>query len=264
MEQVQNDMRRVGKAKEILAEDRAMELQSKRPQLKAESYMARPEPTEPQPRGGGDAGLARLVGRGKKHSKKQMEHESDDEMEGGGKHQGKMLGEHLKQLHGAGFLSTFAKGLLSAMGEGRAGAGMAGAGMAGAGVLEIRHGGRGYAGAGSDVSHAQHVPVQDLPVSGHSVPPGGLAPMTMGNAPQAPESFRRNQVGMGRAGAGRAGAGRAGAGRAGAGRAGAGMAGAGDKPKRSSERGQMISKLMKEHGMSLGEASKYLKEHGNK
>jgi hypothetical protein len=27
-------------------------------------------------------------------------------------------------------------------------------------------------------------------------------------------------------------------------------------------RGAMISKLMKEHGMSLGEASRHLKEHG--
>jgi hypothetical protein len=32
--------------------------------------------------------------------------------------------------------------------------------------------------------------------------------------------------------------------------------------KKSSQRGQMISRLMKEHGMTLGQASKHLKEHG--
>jgi hypothetical protein len=48
---------------------------------------------------------------------------------------------------------------------------------------------------------------------------------------------------------------RAGAGRAGAGRAGAGVS---DARKR---RGQAVSRLMREEGMSLGEASKYLKEH---
>lgn len=37
-------------------------------------------------------------------------------------------------------------------------------------------------------------------------------------------------------------------------------AGASDKRR---SRGQMISKLMKEKGMSLGEASKYIKEHGS-
>lgn len=45
---------------------------------------------------------------------------------------------------------------------------------------------------------------------------------------------------------------------AGAGRAGAGATGAGDIRKR---RGQAVSRLMREEGMSLGQASKYLKEH---
>jgi hypothetical protein len=101
---------------------------------------------------------------------------------------------------------------------------------------------------------------------------------------------------MGRAGAGRAGAGRAGAGRAGAGMAGASNGtmegegflgdllggipilgsvvkgiglGKGEKKAKASKatgarsaRGAMVSKLMKEQGMSLGEASRYIKEHG--
>jgi hypothetical protein len=45
----------------------------------------------------------------------------------------------------------------------------------------------------------------------------------------------------------------------GAGRAGAGATGAGDARK---ARGQAVSRLMKEKGMSLGEASRYVKEHG--
>jgi hypothetical protein len=55
--------------------------------------------------------------------------------------------------------------------------------------------------------------------------------------------------------------GRAGGGRAGGGRAG-GAAPMEKAAKKSSQRGQMISKLMKEQGMTLGEASKHLKEHG--
>lgn len=45
----------------------------------------------------------------------------------------------------------------------------------------------------------------------------------------------------------------------GAGRAGAGATGAGDARK---ARGQAVSRLMKEKGMSLGEASRYVKENG--
>jgi len=48
--------------------------------------------------------------------------------------------------------------------------------------------------------------------------------------------------------------------RCGAGRAGAGATGAGMDARKA--RGQAVSKLMKEKGMSLGEASKYVKEHG--
>lgn len=60
-------------------------------------------------------------------------------------------------------------------------------------------------------------------------------------------------------GKGRAGAGRAGAGSTGAGSAGAGSTGAGDKRK---ARGAAVSKLMKEQGMSLPQASSYLKQNG--
>ena len=65
-------------------------------------------------------------------------------------------------------------------------------------------------------------------------------------------------LGLGKAGAGKAGAGRAGAGKAGAGKAGAGKRQASEKMKK---RGALVSKLMKKHNMSLGQASKYIKEN---
>ena len=64
MEQIQNELRKAGLAKRGLARHRAMELGMKHPQLM--EFDNQPEPTEPPMRGsGGDAGLARLVGRGK-------------------------------------------------------------------------------------------------------------------------------------------------------------------------------------------------------
>jgi len=126
---------------------------------------------------------------------------------------------------------------------GRVVSGLAGRGRAGGGMC----------GAGQQVGHSEMSGAkQGLPGSGtggQDVPPGGVAPVAYGSPPQAPASFARNTAGMGRPRA------------VGMGRAG------GAKPmekaaKRSSQRGQMISKLMKEHGMTLGQASKHLKENG--
>jgi hypothetical protein len=259
MEQVQNDLRRAQGAKNELAERRALEKSMQRPQLM--EYNNEPVPTEPQPRSGGAAGLARVVGAGRKKKamamKKAMEMEKESEsesekMEGGAYSQGRMLGEHIKKLHGEGFLGDLVKGISSLFGMGAAGGGMAGAGRAGGGMA----GGKTY-----QVAHAMMSPAMDglagQALGGQDVPPGGVAPVAYGNVPQAPKSFQRNSVGMGRAGGGMAGAGTLHITHSGMGAAG------GEKKKRApSQRGQMISRLMKEKGMSLGEASKYIKEHG--
>jgi len=146
-------------------------------------------------------------------------------------------------------------------------------GLFGAGVR--KRGGAGpisHPPSGLQVSHALMSPAQQgLPgqaLGGQDVPPGGVAPVAYGNVPQAPSSFKRNTVGMGRpAGAGKK------VSEQGREDDKLGMevamlrkkvdkdiAGAGKK--KSSVRGQMISKLMRENpGLTLGQASKYLKEN---
>lgn len=316
MEQIQDRLRCAGQMKQRLAANRAMEKAAQRPQLLRSSEL---EPTESQKchGSGGAAGLARLVGNGKRKHKKasggtdgvmlegqgvisdlnipivsgiarifglgkgemsesESDHESEKkELKGGARHQGERLAKHLAELHGAGFLDDFAQGFMSvikpaagvlSMLPGPIGtAARVASGVLGAGKpRRVRGGNAPHSSRAVPVVHASMEPAKmGLPggaLGGQDVPPGAVAPVGYGNPPQAPAEFKRNTVGMGRAGAGkRAGAGGAGAGkRAGAGGAGAGMAGAGGK---RAERGAKISKLMREHGMSLGAASKYLKEH---
>lgn len=88
---------------------------------------------------------------------------------------------------------------------------------------------------------------------GQDVPPGAVAPIALGSAPEAPESFRNanppqfatkgdyasEQV------------------------VGGAMCGGAAKPKRApNARAQAMGKLMREKKMSMAEASRYLKEHG--
>jgi hypothetical protein len=207
--------------------------------------------------------------------------------------EGKMLADHLGKLHGSGFLDDFAKGFMSVIRPvaqvasfipgpigmaGRVVSGLAGRGRAGGG----RAGGaRCVGGAGpsaqtgsNQIAHSAMSPAQaGLPGSatgGQDVPPGGMAPVAYGNVPQAPASFKRNTVGMGRAGGGKLkvlhegmvhGGGPLHLEHEGNGRSG-GRKAMPKEAKKSSQRGQMISRLMKEHGMTLGQASKHLKEHG--
>ena len=63
MEQIQNKLRLAQRAKNEMANARAMEKQAQRPQMLA--YDNEPVPTEPQPMSGGDAGLARVIGAGR-------------------------------------------------------------------------------------------------------------------------------------------------------------------------------------------------------
>ena len=321
MEQIQNELRRAGYAKKELAQHRAMELQAKHPQLA--EYDNEPEPTEAPMRGsGGEAGLARLVGKGrrrkaggtngvmkqmkgdgvisdlnipivsgiarifglgkgrkgKKKSMEEAEMSSDSEsekgekLEGGARHQGKMLGEHLMKLHGAGFFDDFAKGFMSVIKPvagiasmmpgtigtvGRVASGILGNGQPKRGRGRPRKmcgGNAPHASTGNAIEHAEMAPAySSLPgagLGGADVPPNGIAPMAYGNVPQAPASFKRNTVGMGRP-------------RKALGADGHGMAPAPKMAGGRSARGQMISKLMKEKGLTLGQASKWLKEHGS-
>jgi hypothetical protein len=228
MEQKQNELRASQGKKNELAGMRAMEKYARHPQLS--DHSAELEPTEPPKRGCGDAGLARIVGKGKpKKAMKEEDGGSNGHLEGGARHQGRLLAEHLMKMHGAGFLDDFYGG------------------MKGCGKLTITHG------AGDQIAHAPMMPASvGMPgaaAGGQDVPRGAVAPRAYGNVPQAPAAFARNAVGEGR------------------------PRGRPRKASRSSSpvpvvvggarqaRGQMISKLMREHGMTLGQASKYLKEH---
>ena len=298
-------LRQASAARSALGAERAMELQSRHPQLSEHDNQV--EDTSPAALSGGAAGLARVIGKGKrKPAAKKMggtngKMESESEMEGGMSHmsggarQGKMLADHLEKLHGKGFLQDFASGLMSgvkSLSSAASGIPVVGSilGLPAKGIEaaekigEAVHGpvrrrgvdyavGKGrrgrprkYAtveemkGAGQQGGLVYHAPVQDvkLPGSGtggQDVPPGGVAPRVYGNPPQAPASFERNTVGMGA----RAGGARSGGGKLTITHGGAAM----PKSKRApSARNMMISKLMKEKGMSLPEASKYIKEHG--
>jgi hypothetical protein len=146
-------------------------------------------------------------------------------MEGGAKY-GKMLREHFMKMKGSGFVDDFAQGFM--------------------GVVK-----------------------PDI----HSTLRGNTGPVMSNPAKMKDMEIKKS------AGAGRAGAGRAGAGRCRGGKEqedaemmmGNGLLGKDGKGQRKmaggavdarKARGQAVSKLMREKGMSLGEASRYVKEHG--
>lgn len=184
---------------------------------------------------------------------KEMESESEDEGEGevkgGAMRQGSMLAKHIEGKYGMPYLRSFIDGMsksapaVSAVVKGRGSHKM----MRGCGTSML----------------AIHAPMssalsgeEGAALGGQDVPPGGEAPMAYGNPPQAPASFQRNTVGMGYAGAGRAGGARAGAGKLKI------IHEGGAKPKRSNARAAVVKRVMAEKGMSMIEASKYVKEHG--
>lgn len=301
MEQKLESHRQARMKGKALSDGRAMELQMQSPQTYDRNTF---EETTPQGRGGalcggGEAGLRRVVGTGKPRGRPrkamntmcggaatlndQMGTDADacgGGMVGGAKEMGKALAKQLKDLHGKEFADKFHKGLMDEL-----------SGSAMPDMMEMMdkkskkvRGGAGPMSAppmGRQVVHArmsstqQGLPGQGL--GGQDVPPGGLAPIAYGNTPQAPASFARNTIGMGRpAGAGMyggampAGAGmvcstkeRGGAkallGRPGHGTQQGGVVSGGGR----SARGQAIAKLMREKGLTLGQASKHLKEHGS-
>lgn len=222
------------------------------------------------------------LGKGKKKSAAKAEMSGSDsdsdegKMTGGASHQGKMLGEHLMKLHGGGFFDDFAKGFMSVIKPaaaiasmfpgtvgtvGRVASGILGNGAPPRGRGRPRKmcgGNAPHSSTANAIGHAMLGSIDGLKpgggLGGQDVPPNGIAPVGYGNPPQAPASFKRNTVGMGRP---RKTLGADGHGMAPAPK----MSGAGSGAR--SARGQMISKIMRERGLTLGQASKYLKEHGS-
>jgi hypothetical protein len=328
---------RAGRAKlGMLGKSRAMEHQMKAPQLMDDADLPGSPEMTGSGAGGGEAGMKRVIGSAKPRGRPKKitggavvvggAMSLNDHLEGdgkcgssngvmtGGAKMGKELGEHIMKLHGEGFFSDFLGGLKSVL---KPIAGVASflpgpigtVGRVASGLMGGAKKGKMYGGegpisgrpSGVQVSHARMSRAEDgLPgqaLGGQDVPPGGLAHVAYGNAPQAPASFKRNTVGEGKPMLGEKGKGTRkmagegflsdlgipvvsniaglfglGAEKKARGRpkkgsalpAGAGLAGAGPVAgagKRSA-RGQMISKLMKEKGMSLPEASRFLKENG--
>ncbi len=202
-------------------------------------------------KGGGDAGLARVIGKGRKRQTKKdkedeklaaeimhlkgkgshkgkgklkIEHGDDsesDEETGGARLSGKMLREHLEKLHGGRYAQRFLKG----------------AGLVGAEFGRP---------TGREVAHAQMVaPVAGRARGGENLVPGAISPVAMGNAPQAPKSFARNSIGMSRAGEMMTGR---------------GAVEATAALSKRQARGKRIAEIMRSKGVSLAEASKMLKQ----
>lgn len=265
MEEIQNEMRVNQSAKNAMRDVRAMERMAQRKNYtKFDPSLKPQDPTGMPPSGsnlkklnglgkGGanEAGLQRVIGAGRKKKggyvpgsnainnaagggKGAESDSSDEEMEGGRKNMGKMLAKHLMEMHGGRYFQKFMKGM-----------------------------------GGISVVHAQQSPAlmgeAGSALGGQDVPPGGVAAVAYGNPPQAPASFKRNTVGEG--------AGKGGAHAmaphcpqpTGAGKLtithGEGATGGRRKTAgRINPRGQLIAKLMREHNISLGEASRMLKQ----
>jgi hypothetical protein len=296
MEQRAEAMRAArGKAKGM-ADVRAMELQMKAPQLLDNNMLETTQEMRGSGAGGGDAGLARVVGGAKRRGRPpknmvggavtlndQIGEGSNGRMVGGARDMAKALAAQIKAIHGGAYMKEFADAMMEDDAPVAKGRKMKG----GAGPISGHP-------SGIQVGHALMSPAQQglagQALGGQDVPPGGVAPMAYGNAPQAPASFARNSVGMGRpAGAGKALLGRPGHGtfqggavmkqsakdredeklgmevamlkKKGGAMKGCAATACGGASKRSA-RGQAIAKLMKEKGMTLPQASKYLKENG--
>jgi len=223
MEEVQNRLRVAQSGRKRMADARAMEKLSQRPQLSV--YDNEPEPKEAME----GAGMERLVGSGKKRGKKAAAaapagHSAEAE--------GVAFARHLKKLKGKEFFDAFHKGLMSG----------------GAMEMECEE-----MSSSDEEMEGGRMPAAPI------VPPGGVRARTEGNPPQAPKSFQRNSVALDRAAryedevppAEGVGSGNLHITHEGAGK---------PKSAKRSARGQMIARLMKEEGLTLPQASKRLKD----
>jgi hypothetical protein len=198
-------------------------------------------------KGGNEAGLRRVVGMGRKRqTKKDKEDEKlaaeirglkgrghcadsdssdSDEETGGARLAGRMLKEHIEKIHGGRYARRFLKG----------------AGLVGAEFGRPN---------GREVAHAVMTgPVAGRARGGENLVPGAVAPVALGNPPQAPKSFARNSIGQSRAGAANPAATVHGSGSAGAGAA-----------NKRQERGRQIAQIMRDRNCNLAEASRILKQ----
>jgi hypothetical protein len=227
-----------------LNEERAMQRLAKHPQTALPSPGPSVEIAARKVRGGGMAGLSRVIGAGKKEKHMVEDMDADDmmELEGGARHQGKALMKHLAAMHGGAYSKEFLEGMMDDKIDEH--------------VDELHkpkrakkvRGGAGMFAASAAPENAPSA--MRVPASGATIAPGAEAPKSAGAPAFAPASFKRNTVGMGKP---------AMKGGAKAHLMPTEMAAV--KGGRRAERGQMIAQLMREHKMSLGEASRYLKEN---
>jgi hypothetical protein len=198
-----------------------------------------PEMKPLEVKGGGMAGLQRVVGRGKRKTEmeSESEHESESDMEGGAGpyKKGKQLAHHLRKTHGKDFLDQFHEGLMKAAG--------------GCSACVSVNGGR---------KPSHKVPGAECPPNKI---PGAIQPISIGLAPYAPPGFPQNSIfvpvdKMNSAM-------RSDPGVRGATPLAKGVEGAAAPVKKmtAAERGRRVSELMRTKGMTLPEASRYLKEH---
>ena len=310
MEQIQNDLRANGAAKNVLAKRRAVEKFAKHPQIALDSEI---KPTEEQVVKGGsmETRLKRVIGKGKRKGAGtlQITHSgegltgagatgaSNGVMKGGAYGEGISLAKHLEKLHGAGWLSDFWEGFKSVIKPvagiasvlpgpigtvGRVASGLMGSGatrrrgrpkkmpvemeekMEGEGFISnlgipvisniagLFGLGKGRRGRPRKMTGGAGGGTTSLPPAGREVEhnvadsqlaPNTRAPVAYGNPPQPSTGFQKNTVGMGMGKM-------------------SGCATGGAKKKRApSARNMLISKLMRGQGMSLAQASRYLKEH---
>lgn len=306
-----------------LAQRRADEMFEKHPQLAVPPPYLNSVAAEVEPKhtSGGAAGLRRVVGAGRHKKAKAPEHEaeseSEEEMEGGGIISGlnipiisglaglfglgkggavdtkrgllygKQAAEHLRKLHGAGFLDDFAKGFMSVIKPISS--------VVGAIAPMIPHPAARAIGTAANVVNG--LTGGAAPPAARRLVPNAVESDNLGVPPQAPEWFARNMVGQGRRRGGRTmmspdeiiayqsarekkmraeaapnlsgtaplmplkalGSGLSGAGRRRKAAVAAPKAAASGK---RAARNALVKKVMSEQGLSMPAASKYIKEHG--
>ena len=216
-----------------LAQRRALELGAQKPQLLV--FDNEPKPIEGVGAyEGGEKGISRLVGRRRKAKSGAGGHESSSDSE--------------CECHGGASCECESK-------------------MSGGSRKKMPKKLEGAGGGVQQMAHARMASggLPGAARTGAFVPPGGVAPVAYGNPPQAPKGFQRNGVMLDRAARGEKPSVRGGAGGAPAGGAGGAPAG-GAAPSAASkraERGRKIAMIMREKGMTLPQASAWLKAHGS-
>lgn len=213
MQQLQDKMEmtrpRLGK----MADARAMELLAQHPQTLAPRVGPASEVAQ-EVRGGMSARLARVAGVKKGGTNGRMESrmfgsgKSDravvEELMASHEKDGKLQGGFLGALLGAVVPSLLGK----LFGDGMSGGAMCGSAMCGEGApvdptvlkkARTKKAMTGGAGMYAETAKRQNAPASArVPASGATVAPGAVAPFSEMGAPEAPVSFRRNTVGMGK------------------------------------------------------------------